>query len=282
MLRHLFFMITSALILSASGQVEINQSLHLTGQGEQARITGIRSVLDTTDAVNLATLVRGQWYYLTAENDDPESTVIHAAPIAGAGSAYVILAIISNSLIFAPVLFRLKSPVTNDGAMLLQVSGLGEAPIVKIQNNPLLSGDIQEGQWLELLYDGDYFYLLNPFNQPRPKPCPPGFSVVNDSYCIQNNEGITATDYYAAISACMAIGARPCTMAEFYYACSASVPGVSGMNNANWEWVSDIAGSYQHSGVDYVQAGYNDCTASQVVDGALSNGGARVRCCFSR
>jgi len=265
--------------ISAFTQVEIDQSIQLTGTGLNARISGIEGIADTSDAVNVKTVARG-----TLNLIENTTYSVQGSVVAGAvGNVSMLAAAGVGGIIAAGILFRLRVPGDNTGPVSISINGMDELAIVKNVNNPLLAGDLKEGQMIEIMFDGTNFQLLSPVAATvGPKPCPPGFIAVNDSYCIQAGEGVSGEDFYAAIVNCGNLGGRLCTMAEHYFACQLNPSGVTGMSNANWEWVSDIAGSYQHSGVDYVQVGNSSCSSSQVVDYSTSNGGARVRCCFTR
>ena len=79
----------------------------------------------------------------------------------GAANAYV-LAVTLNAYA-ANMIVMIKAINANTGASTLNINGLGAKSILRQDGTALQSGDIVAGQWIELVYSGTDFRLLNQF-----------------------------------------------------------------------------------------------------------------------
>lgn len=79
----------------------------------------------------------------------------------GAANAYV-LAVTLNAYA-TNMIVMIKAINANTGASTLNINGLGAKSILRQDGTALQSGDIVAGQWIELVYSGTDFRLLNQF-----------------------------------------------------------------------------------------------------------------------
>jgi len=91
------------------------------------------------------------------------------------------------------LLVRFKAVADNSGAATLNLNGLG-AKAIQYNGAALVSGDIKTNNWVQLVYDGTQFQLLNPANAAAT--CWGGTSAgTSTAYTINASPSITA---YAA------------------------------------------------------------------------------------
>ena len=127
-----------------SAQVQIDHQIQMTGAGSDAEITGIKNVADNQDAVNVDAIQKGYLVYGVATGSSNNFILSLSPPITSyqAGMAFNF---ISNQ--------RITGPAT------LNINGLGDIPIKKYVNQPLVGCEILNGQVVTVVYDGTNFQL---------------------------------------------------------------------------------------------------------------------------
>lgn len=162
---------------------------------------------------------------------------------------------------------------TNNGAVSLDVNGLGSLAVVKDAGQPLDSADLRPGVPVTVVHDGSAFQIIS---QVVPG-CPAGFMAASRDYCIevQSSDSI---NWYAANSLCWSRNARLCTFGEWYHACAMAggiLPSV-----VAYEWVDSAANDTNKA----KRVGQN----STLTIGCNLGGPAvpltltRFRCCYDR
>jgi hypothetical protein len=133
--------------LPVFAQVEVDQSIHLTGSGGNGRLTGIKEVSDPEDAISAQAFQLNSATYVEATNSgNSYSTAL--SPAAGGYEAGLIV--------------HFRSPADNSGPSTLNVNSLGPKNIYKNFNQPLAAGDIRDGQMVSVIYDGSGFQMISP------------------------------------------------------------------------------------------------------------------------
>lgn len=252
------FLLTCLVALTITGfaQVKIDNTIKLVGQGSDRTIENLAYPETQSSAVNAESVVMNSIKYASAT---------------GSGSHFNLSLSLTGTVYSTGMVLHFLAPGVNDDSLTIAVNNL-PAKYVKFKDaSPLDSGIIQQGQAVTLVYDGNAFQIISPAVDIN---CPVGFIVVNEKYCIQQNEN-AASDFFTAVQNCYDQGARLCTWGEWYYACQNTNLALSNMVN-NYEWVDDAAnedGSFRVSGA----AG--SCTQNSATP-ATNN--FFHRCCFSR
>jgi hypothetical protein len=135
---------------AAVAQIQLDKPVELTGSGSDARVTGIETATDPSDAVSAQMIQHnGVTYALATHSGNDFSVTLSPAPAAYAAGMAV----------------HFKSQTDITGTVQLDVSGLGLRPIVKNFNSPLVANDIRNGQMVSVLYDGSNFQMVSPPGQ---------------------------------------------------------------------------------------------------------------------
>jgi hypothetical protein len=154
--------------------------------------------------------------------------------------------VLAGSLVPAPsgyttgMLVTIYPTEANASGAQLDLNGTGPAPIVKAGGLPVDSADLAPGVPHRLVYDGVQFRLLSSSYLP----CPQGFHVAGREYCIEDSVR-TPLSFPDAMEACVGIGARLCTFAEWIHACQAD-PGFIG-TVLDYEWVDHAANNQSNA-----------------------------------
>lgn len=128
-------------------QVEVDKPIHLTGEGSQGKITGIKEVNALQDAASAVSV---------------QSGVLSYAQSTGTSNAFLV------SLSPIPLAYtegmevRFKANHGISGPATLNVNGLGAIPIVRNINTPLSNCDIFSGQIVAVVFDGSNFQMISP------------------------------------------------------------------------------------------------------------------------
>ncbi len=101
---------------------------------------------------------------------------LYGASAAGTDTYAITCSPVPGSLVAGDV-FRFKADVGNTGAATLNVNGLGAIAIKKNVSEPLATGDILAGQFVEVSYDGTNFQIAR---------SPVGTRVVTDITPVSN------------------------------------------------------------------------------------------------
>jgi hypothetical protein len=130
-------------------QVELDKPVQFTGTGSDARITGIESVLDPSDAPYAEAIQRDALKYAPATGVAINAYEVNLSPaLEGSYSAGMVIHFISNH--------------SNTGPATLSVNGLGTASIRKNFDGQLAADDIRNGQAVTVMFDGSNFQMLSP------------------------------------------------------------------------------------------------------------------------
>lgn len=205
--------------LWATAQLEVPVHVEMNGSNAQDRqITGL-SAPQSADAGVSADAVRNNAVSFCTVN----GTLVLVGALVPAPASYT-----------AGMLVTIYPSEANAPAAQLALNGLGPEPIVKAGGLPLDSADLAPGVPHRLVFDGTQFRLLSSSYLP----CPQGFHVAGREYCIEDSVR-TPLAFDDAMEACVGIGARLCTFAEWIHACQAD-PGFIG-TVLDYEWVDHAA-----------------------------------------
>lgn len=237
------------------GQVKLNNKLVFTNSDSLKRtVTGLSYVLDSNDLVNEYEVLTNRLIFGEAANNDSLSVMI---PIATSISEGEMIWTINN-----------QNTITN---LKLSINNGSYYPII---SNPSSSTDINclKANEMELLiFNGSSFQEIFEGYQI----CPQGFVSVNENYCIQQNENISA-NYWNAIDNCMNLNAKLCTWSEWYFACQNSGLGLTNITN-NWEWTE----SGNNHATSVLVLGNGTCqTAGESNTQIVTN--RPYRCCYRK
>lgn len=160
-----------------------------------------------------------------------------------------------------------------DDSVQITIDGGDTAFITKSITELLDTNNIAVNQYVELIYDGTNFQLLN-----NTQACPSGFVQVNNNYCIQMNEYGPMT-IYDAMAFCDTLGGQLCSLSDWYYACQKTDLNLQDMTN-NWEWINH---GMDHTS-DAATVGNGVCESILTRQSELWQGGntAIFRCCYYR
>lgn len=249
--------------MNGLAQLNVGTPLVLSGlEGNERQVTGLAPPVDPGDAVSLG-----------AMRTVKMSTVSLSGGLQLTGNLLPDPAAYTTGMIITVV----ATSTVADGAT-IELNGLGPKAIVRSGGVPILSGDIRVGIPSRLIYDGVRFQLLSSTQLP----CPSGFSVANERYCIAD-QPLPAATFFDAINTCAAQGARLCTISEWSHACR-SIPGFFA-TVTEAEWVDHAANNNTGAklvgfGIDGSEAGPGSgCEyGGQVVPTTPY----RFRCCSNR
>ena len=155
----------------------------------------------------------------TGLDQDGDGAIDYAADT-GAANAYVVALTppLTAHVVGMPI--RLMVANANTGASTLNEGG-GAAPIKKFGSQPLVAGDLNAGQIIEVIYDGTNFQLMSR----------PGFSEVPLGATIVLSGG-TATNWTSInLSSVVPAAAKRVRLAISSLTCSGNTVNVSPTNN---------------------------------------------------
>jgi hypothetical protein len=173
------------------------------------------------------------------------------------------------------VFLTLSDP--NSAACVIRLNDLEERPVVKWGGLPLDSADLIPNVPNRFVYDGERFqYMGNVLI-----PCPSGYSIGNNNYCIADS-AMTLQTFYQAGTICRQQGARLCTFGEWLHACPRFF---SDQLTTQGEWVDSAANSQNTAKT----VGYGSSGVTTDIDLGCARGSnklptdtARARCCITR
>ena len=244
---------------SAFAQVQVDKPVLLEGAtAADRRVIGLSNAVDEDDALNARTLQAGGYRYAEAVGSDDWSVQLDPPP----------------SALTAGLKLLVKASVENTGPVTIDVNSLGAHAVLKNGTAPLEAGDVLAGEVATLVFDGTVFQLLGARRLER-RPCPSGFTQVNELYCIEQVERDSLTFYQASLL-CTGMNARLCSWGEWYAACvDAASLGLTGMTG-NWEWTNDAANADYYVRV----VGTFSCPHSGIAYGYSEE--RNYRCCYRR
>jgi hypothetical protein len=262
-LRRPFTALAFLIAFHCAAQLQTETPITLDSSEPHGRqVTGLAPPTDPGDAVSL-----GSMRTLTMNTVSLAGSSQLTGNVVPAPAAYttgMIITVVATSTVA-------------DGAT-IELNGLGPKAIVRSGGVPILSGDIRVGIPSRLIYDGVRFQLLSSTQLP----CPSGFSIANERYCIAD-QPLPAATFFDAINTCAAQGARLCTISEWSHACR-SIPGFFA-TVTEAEWVDHAANNNTGAklvgfGIDGSEAGPGSgCEyGGQVVPTTPY----RFRCCSNR
>lgn len=147
-LNTVFWLIVALALTSdyATSQIQIDKPVELTGSGSDARVTGIQSVTDQTDATSVQTIQSGQFIYAQAQGTANDITLTLSPPVVTYTEGMMV---------------NFKCSSDNTGPVTLNVNGLGAIPIKKYVSSALGAGDLLVGQVASVVFDGTNFQLVS-------------------------------------------------------------------------------------------------------------------------
>ncbi len=145
-----FYIIALCLLIASStfAQVQIDHAILLTGNGTNAKVSGIKSVTDSLDATSVQSVQSGTLIYAVATGSNNNFNITIYPPIT-AYQAGMVFNFISNQ--------NVSGPAT------LNVNNLGAIPIKKFINKNLAGCEIQNKQVVTVVYDGTNFQMTSVF-----------------------------------------------------------------------------------------------------------------------
>lgn len=141
---YIFF--TATCTLAANAQVQVDKPLELTGTGADAKVSGIKTVSASQDAINVETHQKNSLNYAQATNSG-DTIIVNLNPVP---TSYPVGMIVH---------FRASADVT--GAASIVVNTLAAKPVKKNFNLDLVANDIKNGQLVSVMYDGTNFQMLS-------------------------------------------------------------------------------------------------------------------------
>jgi hypothetical protein len=135
-------------IASAIAQVQIDKPIDLSGAGPNAKITGIKDVSNSKDAVSAEALQSGKLVTAISATGTNSLTLTFSPPLGGtlqAGTFIAFKAVNNNAA----------------GGVTLTLDGVGPKSLFKNVNVGLAADDIKAGQMITAIYDGTNFQLLS-------------------------------------------------------------------------------------------------------------------------
>lgn len=242
----------------AQAQWELPTRLQLDGAGNSDRqVSGLADPQTGTDGVSANVLREQRVSHGVATGVDQLSVTLTPAPTA-----------------YSPgMVVSLEPAGANTGPVTLNVNGLGSVIVLKNATLPLDSGDLRSGVPVRMVFDGSVFQLVGQWHPA----CPPGFFAATRDVCVEVNVN-DSTTFYGASNACVARGARLCTMGEWYQACS--MPGGFSGGLAAFEWVDHAANNNN----DAKRMGSNSMGQFDCKYGGLASPITNLvyRCCWDR
>jgi hypothetical protein len=234
----LFLIIAFALIppISLLAQVESPVSIKFIDPlDSNNRVTGIRSVTNATNGLNVATFVSGYLNYCVASGTNSLNVTLPFSPVLTEG-----------------FLIHIKAGSYNTGPVTLSVNGSVFYPVKKHVSIDVDSAEIRTGQIVSVVFDGSVFQVISMLSRP----CKNGFVSVNNEYCIDKLPR-PISNFYNAVLSCGANDAMLCTWNQWYLACNDSLANGSSGYMTNFEWVNDAG----NNGTDAKVAGFNNASA---------------------
>ncbi len=136
--------------LAANGQVVVDKQLQLSGAtANDRRVTNLAAPQDSLDALHASSIMNNSLSYALAS---------------GAGGNYAVTLPLYNG--YRPgMIVSFAASSANGGNVTLNVNGLGAKTVLKNLNEPLVSGDIRNGQVVSVIYDGTNFQVLSQLAQ---------------------------------------------------------------------------------------------------------------------
>lgn len=246
-----FFLLT---FQCALGQVRIDTPLRFTGEDGSRQVEGLGAPTTGRALITLEDAVRAPWQWGNATVAGLTILLTLDPPV----TSYV-----------DGLLVRFLAPSDLQGALLLNVNGLGALPVLRPDGLPPVSGQLRQGTVCEAMLAGGRFVLMS---APE-RGCPPGTLAVNDRYCVDRSS-VNAQLYVNALVVCAARGGKLCTWDEYHAACAILGTQLLSMFN-EWEWIDDTSNHTQT--VD--QAGRASCLSQRSAGAPITTVGD-TRCCF--
>ena len=177
-------------VSSAIAQVESSSSiLFIDTVSSNNAVKGIKSVDSKNDGINVSTLVSGQSNYSNATGTNDLNVTLPFSP-----------SIIEGFII------NFKVQNTNTDSISLSINGSNNYSVIKNSGFPIDSAQLQPGQILSVIFNGNKFVVLSKLY----KPCKKGFVSVNDEYCIDSLPR-NISSFFPAIQSCGNDDAMLCT-----------------------------------------------------------------------
>lgn len=240
---------------SASGQVEVDVPLRMTGATEDRRISGLADPATTNALLSKGPMDRGYPHW---------------------ADAVFTTGVIDLSIAPAPVdaitgtLLRFRAASTVFGPLTLRVNNGATEPLRTTDGLDPVLGDIVEGMICEVIKQDGGWTLVSP---PRPG-CPPSTVDVNDRFCIDVARSAMNLDFFDAMDHCAKRGGRLCGWDEYHFACTTVASSMTGLFT-DWEWI-DATSNHVHIGD---QVGRTSCFSQR---SQSPNATHSTRCCYTK
>ncbi len=250
-------LLTNSLALSAmvaSAQVVIDVPVTLSGADGERRIDGLAQPTQASALITLEGAAQGAFQWGTAQAAAGAITLALSPPI---------------STYRDGLLVRFLAPANLDGALTLNVNGLGALPLQRPDGLNPVRGQLRQGTICEAMHADGRFVLMS----AAERGCPPNSLYVNDRYCIDSLSTNNQL-FYTGVSFCANRGGRLCTWDEYHAACAFLGTQLGGMFN-QWEWIDDTSNHSQTAD----QAGRTTCQSQRSAGNPLATTGD-TRCCY--
>lgn len=146
-MKTIFFFACMIFTLGAFAQVQVDKAIELTGTGTDAKISGIKDVSASQDAVSAEVVQNGKLVFANATGGGSNAFTLSLAP---APASYQ-----------AGMMFSFKADAAITGAATVDVNGLGAKSIKKYVVDDLGADDIKANQFVTIIYDGTNFQMLS-------------------------------------------------------------------------------------------------------------------------
>ncbi|HVG17376.1 MAG TPA: hypothetical protein VM935_20550, partial [Chitinophagaceae bacterium] len=149
-MKHKIFillLIAGSCTVRVNAQVQANKQLQMTGTTEaDRRIVGVGTAVDSTDAVNAASVQNNRLTYAMAQST---------------GNLYRVALLVAPTQYMPGMIVTFKTTAANAGSDSLNVNGLGAKVILKNVSDVLLANDIAANQMVSVIYDGSAFQVIS-------------------------------------------------------------------------------------------------------------------------
>lgn len=275
-MRAVLIILLFNLISPVIGQIESSSNIVFDDSLSSNRIfSGLGTSLQSTDGINAGEYISGKNLYSIAIGTDSIQLNIPylTTPLDG-------------------TFLNFKSSGINKGAMKITLNGINYFNLYKQNGDQIDSAEIQPGQIISTIFDGNNFICISKLY----KPCKKGFVSVSDTYCIDALPR-GSSNFYNSVQTCGNEGAMLCTWNQWYFACTDSLNNGSGGYLSNFEWVNDAGNNGSDAKVagfenEAVYAGYGckksyslPATMTSFTSPLVTSGATipiRFRCCYKK
>jgi hypothetical protein len=242
--------------VTAMAQVRVDKPVVLTSADSTERaVLGLARAADATGLITVG---------------DAQSGTYHWGQVSGTGMAVQLTLDPPCTSYTNGLAVRFLPLAAGQGAVTLNVDGLGARRIYRSDARPVSAGLILPGAVAEAVYMDTAFFLM----VREPAGCPAGYVSGGGDLCIMR-EDTGFMSIYNAVRWCFERGARLCSWDEYIAACTANQAEMGGLFS-EWEWID---GTSDHTHTANQGGRWNCRTQRQIGAVESDNNYGEVRCC---